>query len=591
MFYNPQSDCALGVAHPLGICPNSSYNPRMRNLRQCLLDTEATLLHVIATRWEIETIGLNPRDLLEQVVQAIGDLARAGKMLDRLSPAERDALRALLAAGGTLPAPSFAQRFGSIRPVGPARLEREQPWRSPVSPAEGLWYLGLIYKGFEQLPNGAMREVFFAPVELAPLLPLLKVAERPIEPLALSIQPEQARSSGAALADDLCTLLSYLHNNFVRAQADRPESAARQTLDAIEPYIRNRDPARMDFLLHLVHRARLIKLISHRLRPDPDPSADWLRASVLDQLRILFEAWRTAADWSDLQHVGALRIDYSKTPIHDPVDVRAALLDGLRVAVPDAWPSLDYLTAHVKAQSPSFLRPEFDAGYVRDVTSGEYLRGFAAWDRIEGTLLRYVLTGPLYWLGAVDLGDDADFIPRPAAFRLTLIGAALLGIETADRPPLAHATERFFVQANAMVKVDAARRYDRFQLARIADLSGVSGDEYEYRITPSSLARAASQKIGPDKAIEFLARVAERELPPSLVKAIERWASKGAEVKVERAVIVRVKDEAILKRLQESPKTKAFVIEALGPTSARISERDWPKLVSLLAELGVLVDE
>jgi hypothetical protein len=79
-------------------------------------------------------------------------------------------------------------------------------------------------------------------------------------------------------------------------------------------------------------------------------------------------------------------------------------------------------------------------------------------------------------------------------------------------------------------------------------------------------------------------------VPPTLAKAVQRWASKGTEVKVERAVIVQVKDAAILKRLQESPRTRGLSIEPLGPTAARINEKDWPKLVSLLAAAGVLVD-
>jgi hypothetical protein len=79
-------------------------------------------------------------------------------------------------------------------------------------------------------------------------------------------------------------------------------------------------------------------------------------------------------------------------------------------------------------------------------------------------------------------------------------------------------------------------------------------------------------------------------VPPTLAKAIQRWASTGTEVKVERAVIVQVKDAAILKRLQESPKTRGLSIEPLGPTAARINEKDWPKFVSILAEAGVLVD-
>ena len=53
-------------------------------------------------------------------------------------------------------------------------------------------------------------------------------------------------------------------------------------------------------------------------------------------------------------------------------------------------------------------------------------------------------------------------------------------------------------------------------------------------------------------------------------------------MKVKRAVIVQVKDAAILKRLQESPRTRGITIEVLGPTAARINEKDWPKLVATL---------
>ena len=137
----------------------------MRSLRQCLLDTDAVVLRIIAERWSLNPLGLKPRELVDRLEETISTPARATVILDDLPGAEREALRALLAAGGTLPVANFSQRFGSIRSVGPARLEREQLWRSPISPAENLWYLGLLYRGFEQLPNGAMREVFFAPAE------------------------------------------------------------------------------------------------------------------------------------------------------------------------------------------------------------------------------------------------------------------------------------------------------------------------------------------------------------------------------------------------------------------------------------------
>jgi hypothetical protein len=552
----------------------------MRSLRQCLLDTDVVVLRIIAERWSLNPIGLKPRELVDRLEETISAPARTTVILDDLPNAEREALRALLAAGGTLPVANFSQRFGSIRSVGPARLEREQLWRSPISPAENLWYLGLLYRGFEQLPNGAMREVFFAPAELAPLLPLLKAPDRSVEPLEIAVTPADIHSSGEALADDLCTILSHSHNNFVRSADARSRSAIEPLRAVLAAHLRDTQPARLDFLLQHAERARLIKIVGQRLRPDPQRSTDWLRAPGLDQLRVLFEAWRTNAAWNDLQRSRALQVEKAVSLRSDAVAVRAAILTALLAAVPNAWHTFTALFARVKAQAPDFLRTDFDTDYLRDTATGEYLRGFAAWDRVEGAVIQYVLSGPLFWLGMIDVDFGA------ASFCMTARGAQLLGLTH----EAAEADRSFTVRSDATLHVSPARRYDRFQVARVADLIASTNEEYRYRLTPSSLTRANSQKISTEKVLAYLEQTADHGLPPTVVKAIQRWASKGTEVKVERAVIVQVKDAAILKRLQESPKTRGLAIEPLGPTAARINEKDWPKLVAILAEAGVLVD-
>ena len=559
----------------------------MRSLRQCLLDTDAVVLRIIAERWSLNPIGLKPRELVDRLEETISTPTHATLILGDLPNAEREALRALLAAGGTLPVANFSQRFGSIRSVGPARLEREQLWRNPSSPAENLWYLGLLYRGFEQLPNGAMREVFFAPAELTPLVPLLKAPDRSVEPLEIVAPPTDIRASGEALADDLCTLLSHLHNNFVRSADPRLRSVIEPLRSTLATQLRDTQPARLEFLLHHAERARLIKIAGQRLRPDPQRSTDWLRAPGLDQLRGLFEAWRTNAAWPDLQRAHGVHVEKAVALRSDVVAVRAAILASLQATVPGAWHTVAALCARVKAQTPDFLRADFDTDYLRDTVSGDYLRGFAAWDRVEGALLQHVLSGPLFWLGIIEVDSSGT------SFCLTARGAQLLGI-IHEAGEAAAADRLFTVRRDATIHVSPARRYDRFQVARIADpIAGVAagaGDEYRYRLSPSALTRANSQKISTEKVLAYLEQAADQGVPPTLAKAIQRWASKGTEVKVERAVIVQVKDAAILKRLQESPRTRGLAIEPLGPTAARINEKDWPKLVSILAEAGVLVD-
>lgn len=526
-----------------------------------LIDTEPALLRIIASRWDITPGSVRPRDIAGAVAAWLTDPHHARAIVERLSSSEREALRALIDHGGSMGVSGFAQRFGSIRPVGPARLERDQPWRAPISPAEGLWYLGLIYRSFEQRVGG-MQDVMVVPAELHPLRALLAAPGLPADTLSPVAEPEAWATDGAKIADDLCTLLIHLLNPADRTWATQ---------------LRDPDPVRLEFLNHLARRARLVRPDQRKL--DPTPVLAWLAAPTLDQLRGLFSAWAGDPEWNDLYHVSSLKPEETGSWSSDPLAARRAILQHLCAALPDTWHTLEALVDRIKQQQPDFARAEFDTWYLRDATTGEYLRGFGAWDQVEGALIRQILAQPLFWLGIVDLGENA--------FRVTPAGAAILGLSQATS-----ATEpesRYIVHANATISVPASRRYDRFQLARIADFVS-AGEVYTYRLTPASLARAEAQRIDMERMIESLQRASGSELPPPVLKAIQRWRSKGTEAEVERMVVLRAKSPAILKSLQASPKTRGLIGEILGPTTARVEEKHRQKLINALAEMGILAD-
>jgi hypothetical protein len=536
----------------------------MRTLRPLLIDTEPALLRVIAARWDIAVeASARPRDIAGAITAWLSDPAHAVSIVGRLTPAEREALRALIANGGSMGASGFAQRFGSIRPVGPARLERDQPWRAPISPAEGLWYLGLVYRAFEQRPGG-MQDVMIAPTELHPLRSLLTAPQLPAEALPPVAAPDTPVSADAYLADDLCTLLAHLLRAHDRAWTRQ---------------LRDPDPERLIFLTHLAQRARLVR--SDRRKLDPTPALAWLSAPVVDQLRGLFTAWSDDPAWNDLHHVPGFKLEATRSWSNDPLAARKSILGHLRAALPDTWHPLDALVARIKQQAPDFARADFDTWYIRDAVSGEYLHGFEAWDKVEGRLIRHTLTRPLFWMGMVDLGRDS--------FRLTPLGALLLGLVDAPAHSIDESRAHYVVHADATVSVSASRRYDRFQLARVADFVS-AGDVYVYRLTPASLTRARAQRIDVQRIVESLKRASQIDLPAPVIKALTRWNSKGVEAKLERAVILRVKSQAILKSLQSSPKTRGLVGDALGPTAVAVEEKNYRRLINVLAELGLLVE-
>ena len=132
-------------------------------------------------------------------------------------------------------------------------------------------------------------------------------------------------------------------------------------------------------------------------------AVDWLRQDREVQLRALADAW-SASSWNDLCHTPGLRCEGSGWQ-NDPIAARTALLDHL--PRDERWYRLDDLVALIRENDPDFQRPEgnYDTWYIRDVTSSAYLRGFGSWDEVEGRLLRFLVGGPMYWLGLSEVGE------------------------------------------------------------------------------------------------------------------------------------------------------------------------------------------
>lgn len=554
-----------------------------RDLEQCLIVSDPARLKAVAEFWGLEGLPTRRREaaaaLMERML-APGGVERAW---ESLSPEEREALAALREAGGEMPWPTFSRRWGEVRAMGPGRMARERPWQAPISPTEALWYRGLLFRMPAQGPAG-LYEVALLPEEILARLPELPAPSR------ISMRPTDVPShllpASDHLLDDACTLLAYLQTHSVRAGADGEWPA--HHLTGLARQLRDPDPGRMAFLRHLADRLGWLR-VGHDgcLRPDPGPAAAWLRASTGEQRAALARAWRDDPAWNDLWHVPTLRPEKTGSWRNDPLLARRAILRHLSACRPGEWYSLAELVAAIQEADPDFQRPDGDyaAWYIRDAATGEYLSGFASWEAVEGALIRYLLTGPLAWLGLVDLGTGMEGGP-PVAFRLTPAGAAFLGME-GPQPEPEQGLPSLTVRPDLTVLAPAVRRYERFQLSRIADWVR-TGDPYIYRLTAGSLERARQQRISPERVVAFLEEVTERGVSPSLRNALSRWARHGSQVRIERGVLLRVGDEALMGEVLRNPAVRRLVRERLGPTAALVAPADWPRLVEVLVEQGLL---
>ncbi|BCX05638.1 MAG: hypothetical protein KatS3mg053_3576 [Candidatus Roseilinea sp.] len=543
----------------------------------------------MADLWDAPVEATSARDVAHALALHMLQRERLAATRESLPPDVRSALDALVAARGRMPAAAFERRFGSIRPMGPGRLERERPWLSPVNPAEHLWYRGFIFRAFDRL-SGTPTEVVFVPGDMLTLLGAEPRASHE-ELAAAPAQPSPSDLRPSKCLDDVVTLLCFIRNHGVRAKAgDTWDAASRR---AVAPMLRDPDGAiendpngRFAFLTHLIARLGWTRPEQNRLRLIPQPVAQWLQSPPDVQRDALFDAWLNDAEWNDLAHVAGLTLEMTHAWSNDPVRARKAIVglwEKWRLEIGDSTrrisdfqspishpPSpisnLQSLTsdfiAYVHRHDPDFARPDgrYDTWHVRDARTGEFLHGFENWERIEGALIRYIIEKPLRWLSDLD--------------------------EESASPP----ASPFHVTDDGKIIIARHLRYERFQVARVADWIETRADGYAYQLSPRSLDRARAQGIRAGRVIAFLEETSGQALPVGLKRALSRWEERGAEVRLEAMMILRAQDSATMDALLRLPQMRRLRIERFAPNCIAIRPCDAGAVRAAIVESGLLVD-
>jgi hypothetical protein len=311
----------------------------------------------------------------------------------------------------------------------------------------------------------------------------------------------------------------------------------------------------------------------------------------------LVKAWLESRDFNELRLLPGLRAEGEWQ--NDPVRARRAILSFLpglenmnisslkAIGPVNPFWSLSALIEDVRKAEPDYQRlaGDYDSWYLRDEASGEYVKGFENWEKVDGALIRFLICGPLHWLGILDLAAPAENQP-PAAFRFTQAAGYLLQ----GQPPeglAAKETELILPRSDARVWVPRlAPRSVRYQLARFCAWEEEKKEGYFYRITPQSLERARQSGLRINQFIQFLRKHAEA-VPPTLLKALTRWEEYGSEARFQKAVILRLGNPQTLQALQNS-RASRYLGDPLSSTTILVNPDAWPQVMAVLAELGYL---
>ncbi len=536
----------------------------MPDLEHSLQGHDLGHLRIVAECWGLELTAPDVQTALPQLTQQLLDPALVDEVLESLSAEARSALEALVSKDGRLSWVQFTRQCGEVREMGPGRRDRQRPDQTPISTAEMLWYRALVGRAFFDTPRGS-EEFAYIPDDLLPLI-AQKFSPREGTPLgraATIVERAHPIPADDRLLDHVCTLLAALRIN--RALTSLPEN--------LEP-----------FILSLITSAGL-------LGPAGQPEIDAIRAHLEaprgDALLQLARVWLNSAAHNDLHLVPHRQVEGEWE--NHPLAARRFIIHLLNALPDKTWWNLSAFIADIRRAHPDFQRPagDYDSWYIKDTQTGEFLRGFEHWDDIEGALIRYLITGPLHWLGFMDLAvPDENRSPAQATvFRYSGWAAALFADTVPEGRPAE--TDPVHVRSDGRVGVPlTAPRSVRYQIARFCRWEGDTPHEYRYIFTPASLERARQQGLQIDHLLIILQKYTET-VPPNIVKALKQMEMRGTEVHIEQQAILRLGSPKILKTLQKS-RAARFLGDPLGPTTVIVKAGAEEKVLAALLEMGFM---
>lgn len=538
----------------------------MPSLSKYLSSLDHDLLLRIAHHWGVEVETGDFGYIESTLFSTMTGKDELEEAIKQLPVDAKKAWQALLSKSNRIPWSEFTHKFGLMREFGPAAREREHPDLHPANVTETLFYRGLIGRAFMDA-SPEPREFAFIADEIAALCqPTSKTQPTfGLRPVPTS-EIKRHQPGNTRLLDHMTDWLAQL----------------RMHQDLENSYFSQAQVSRQ----FIVSLAAGLGFITPSLELSPERIGVFLQSERLIALKEMTQLWRSSTEINDLLMIPDLV--FEGTWRNDPVFSRNAILEQLLNLDMQTWFSLSSFIFRVKNEMPDFLRPagNFDNWSIRQKGSKEYLAGREHWDDIEGAYLKYLFAGPLHWLGIVDLAYGSENA-SPLAFRISPLAGYLLTPEST--PPLmaAELSPKLLSDLTIVMPVNSSRLL-RYQVGRFTKVIGNSVSETRLQISAESLTVAEKNGLKIDQLLQLLEKHSRLPLPASYKKLAERWDQRRVEVRIERATLLRVEDNDIIRLLMENPRTSRLVREALTEKTLLVEPSGLEIIKKVLLEAGIV---
>lgn len=284
--------------------------------------------------------------------------------------------------------------------------------------------------------------------------------------------------------------------------------------------------------------------------------------SLLERMRRCYRLWLETPFWNEMNYLPEVTVrpgPGTLEPAHEEVvHARQAVTERLMYeGNPGEWHELTTFIARTKLHVPYLLFPRQYGPRAERYSGGSNPYGWdfrlrrgwlthrEGWHMVEGGFIRAIITGPLHWMGLIELNREEG----ASAFRLSA-GSALI---MSDTPPVEReevSWGRLIVQPN----------FDLVVLAPVSEKLLISLDRFaervslehiaQYRLTRASVTRAIQMGLHADALRAILEQAAGGEIPQNVQYSLVEWERQARRVEVwQGATLLEVDDAALLDEL------------------------------------------
>jgi Helicase conserved C-terminal domain len=311
------------------------------------------------------------------------------------------------------------------------------------------------------------------------------------------------------------------------------------------------------------------------------PSDTFFSLPLLERARQCYHVWLDTPFWNEFAYVTNVTLRPDPAPLeqaHEEIlRSRKQIMERLLAENVDEWHQFSTFIARTRLYLPYLLFPRQNGARTERYTAGSNPYGWdfrlrrgwltprEGWYLVEGGFIRATVTGPLHWLGLVNL----DRLENPDAFRL-IPDIALITSETLldIKEP---SWGRLVVQPNfeviALAPVSEALLLNLDRFAERIRLEHIA----QYRLTKASVIRAIQADLHAETIQQILEQASEGPIPQNVQYSLIEWERQARRIELwQHVTLLEVDDAALLDQLFAHGETRPLFGRRLAPLLAEV---------------------